>query len=472
MRFRYLFTALLFSIPVFAASLDEQLFHHIKYQLSESKYEDVSLGIVVDKISRFKKKRLFEKNAKELFIPASTIKPLLSLAVLDQFGKNYKFKTFLMSDRKIKNDVLDGNIYIKGMGDPSLQREDLEKIVLKLKTMGLSRIKGDVVYDTTLFKNDDHPHYKNARYYNAPSGALSLDYNQLNFVIDSNSKAIVSEFPTSYVEISIEGDVLLNNTHQGFPWPAIEVKQYSDHYVIHGDVTPKDQDNRFLNVMVSRPGLFFSTQFKELCTKKGIEITGVIRPGVIPKSHVVLLEYEGAKLASIIKELNQESNNVVAKILNKDLAAFRGKVPADKASGVAILRQFCKQKLKFKEGSFVLKDASGLSLENRISADQLSLMLQYIYKKRRIREVMITSFVKLGEHEKYKHLIPPDHLDVYIKTGTLASNGINSVIGYVFNNNNGEVYSFSILTDHQTNVAYKGTLTYPILRSLFLGLGS
>jgi serine-type D-Ala-D-Ala carboxypeptidase/endopeptidase (penicillin-binding protein 4) len=469
--FRICLICLLFlSFPIFAGHVEDQLFNQIEYQVSEHRYDNVSVGISVDKISNFKSTRLYSRNADQTFIPASTIKPLLCLAVLKQFGKNYRFNTFFMGDNSIEKGTLEGNFYIKGMGDPSLERADLIAIVSRLKKMGLTKISGDIVYDTSLFKTDKRNNFKSARYYNAPSSALSVDSNQLNLIIDPVSKKIVSEFSTNYADIKCYGDVYLTGAKQGFPWPVIRPRAKTDNYIIYGDVTPKDQKHKFLNVLVSRPGLFFTTQFKEICTEQGISISGDIVQGVVPKYHKVLLEYKGETLESIIYNLNQESDNVVAKILNRNLAAFYGKVPAQKVDGLTILNNFCQEKLHFREGTYFLDDASGLSLKNRLSADHFSTMLSYIYKKKSVRKVMINSFVKLGEHEKYMQIVPPKHLDVYIKTGTLASDGVNSIVGYIFNKNKGDVYSFSILTDHETQSAHKGALTYPIMKSIFQAL--
>ena len=52
--------------------------------------------------------------------PASTMKLLTSYAGLAMLGPNYRWKTEVYSDGKPKNGVLEGNLYIKGYGDPSL----------------------------------------------------------------------------------------------------------------------------------------------------------------------------------------------------------------------------------------------------------------------------------------------------------------------------------------------------------------
>ena len=57
--------------------------------------------------------------------PASNVKLVTTLAALKYLGPNYKFKTKIYTDGSIQNGVLNGNLYVKGFGDPKLVSEQL-----------------------------------------------------------------------------------------------------------------------------------------------------------------------------------------------------------------------------------------------------------------------------------------------------------------------------------------------------------
>jgi len=79
---------------------------------------------------------------------ASVSKLIVSLAALKYLGLNYRFKTNFYIDGEIDKDgVLDGNLIIKGYGDPNLLTEDIYKIIDFLKLIGLKEIKKNIILD-------------------------------------------------------------------------------------------------------------------------------------------------------------------------------------------------------------------------------------------------------------------------------------------------------------------------------------
>src|SRR5687768_2764400 len=70
-------------------------------------------------------KVLFDKNGAKLFNPASNMKILTTAAALHYLGPSYRFRTLCRRDPELKRGVLEGNLYIKGLGDPLLTTENL-----------------------------------------------------------------------------------------------------------------------------------------------------------------------------------------------------------------------------------------------------------------------------------------------------------------------------------------------------------
>ena len=92
---------------------------------------------------------LIKYRADDDFHPASNIKLLTSATALHVLGARHRWVTLIGTDQTRNSSM--GDLFIKGGGDPSLAVGDLSEWVLQLKSMGLSRIDGDLIIDATLF---------------------------------------------------------------------------------------------------------------------------------------------------------------------------------------------------------------------------------------------------------------------------------------------------------------------------------
>src|SRR5437763_1350146 len=83
--------------------------------------------------------------------PASTIKLLTTFAALDQLGPAYQWSTQIYTDGQFQGDTLNGNLIIKGYGDPRLTLENFWLMLRNLRARGVREIKGDLLLDRTYF---------------------------------------------------------------------------------------------------------------------------------------------------------------------------------------------------------------------------------------------------------------------------------------------------------------------------------
>ncbi|MGL4996048.1 MAG: D-alanyl-D-alanine carboxypeptidase, partial [Deefgea sp.] len=79
--------------------------------------------------------------------PASTMKIVTTFAGLEVLGPAWQWQTELRANALPKNGVLDGDIYLKGSGDPKLTLERMWLLVRDLKAASVEEIRGNVVLD-------------------------------------------------------------------------------------------------------------------------------------------------------------------------------------------------------------------------------------------------------------------------------------------------------------------------------------
>ena len=112
--------------------------------------------------------------------PASVIKVLTTYAALEILGPGYVWPTEAYIDGTLTDGQLNGNLVLKGYGDPYFVTEAFWRFLRGLRDRGLNTVKGNLILDDSYFEQpqgepgdfDGKPH----RVYNAQPNALSLNF--------------------------------------------------------------------------------------------------------------------------------------------------------------------------------------------------------------------------------------------------------------------------------------------------------
>ena len=124
--------------------------------------------------------------------PSSTLKLVTSIVALDRLGPNHRGFTELLTLAPIENDVLAGDLIVRGGADPELGLPQLWALLGELRWQhGIREIAGDIVLDRRLFRGprevasqppfDERPEFA----YNAIPDALQLNNNLLGLELSS-----------------------------------------------------------------------------------------------------------------------------------------------------------------------------------------------------------------------------------------------------------------------------------------------
>jgi D-alanyl-D-alanine carboxypeptidase/D-alanyl-D-alanine-endopeptidase (penicillin-binding protein 4) len=118
--------------------------------------------------------------------PASTMKLVTTFAALELLGSDYRWRTEAYADGPVADGALDGNLVLKGYGDPKITIEQFQALIGELRATGLQTIRGDLVLDRSYFAPvgrdpaafDGEP----LKPYNVNPDALLINFKSVRFV--------------------------------------------------------------------------------------------------------------------------------------------------------------------------------------------------------------------------------------------------------------------------------------------------
>lgn len=447
-----------------AAERGERLTAAVERRLADRLFDGIDVGIRI--VTLDGAKTLYERDSGSLYIPASAAKIFPSAVSLVRFGPDHRIETPLVAGGELRDGVLEGSLYLVGRGDPSLEPSHLQDAARKLRDAGIRRIRGDLVYDVSYLEVAKPRNPPNARHLYAPPSALTVGSNRIALRLDEGPPPRLSTVPeTSYAKLDYQIEIEASD-RPGRPAMTYREMPWGDAYTIRGTVTRWDRRYKYLRLGVSRPGLYAATLLGEALARAGVVVEGQKREGRAPAAGRTLVAIRTRPLAEAVRELNQESDNVAAALVTEDLGAAFDSVPGTREKGLRVIRDYLVRETGFRDGGFRLADSSGLSVDNRFSAVQLTRALNHFYAA--LGDTFVGTLAPQGHHPHAMAVVPPPGMRIFVKSGTLPATGVNTLVGYVFLDRTGEAFSFALLTRRRGSGAnlYSGTLTNPLLRSI------
>jgi D-alanyl-D-alanine carboxypeptidase/D-alanyl-D-alanine-endopeptidase (penicillin-binding protein 4) len=335
---------------------------------------------------------LFSRNVDTPLIPASTLKIFTALVALHHLGPAYRFPTEFYIDDS-------ANLKIRGYGDPLLISEVVAEIAGKLRESHNpeTRIINDIIVDASFFSRPlTIPGVSSSSEpYDAPNGALCVNFNTISFARNEGGATISAE-------------------------PQTPLLSYGLHRV-------KASGLETGRIVLSNNGnettLYAGHLFRYFLEKSGVTIKGGIRTGTVKKGadRLIFRYVSGYALKDVIARLLQYSNNFVANQLLIATGAEVSGSPGTLTKGADAATAYAKNLRGI--NTLRLVEGSGISRDNRISARDMARVLD--------------RFVP------YAHLLQKTGREFY-KTGTLR--GIHTRAGYI-EDGKGELYRFVVFVN-------------------------
>ncbi len=367
--------------------------------------------------------------------PASTMKLLTSYASLSLLGPAYRWKTEIYTDGPLQNGVLNGNLYIKGYGDPSFSTDDFSHLLHRLRQSGVREIKGDLVIDNSYIASQSTGagsfDGESSRAYNATPSAFLLNQKTSSFRFDADAEHVIISMEPELSEIAVTNLLKLGKADCASWRNAInyDVKQANGlATVTFNGVFPANCTEKYLELLTLDESHFDYYLFRRIWKSLGGDFNGNIRMQALPTNASKLLQQDSKTLAQILPDMNKWSNNLIARQL---LLTIAEKVapPATEEKGVIAVKQWlASQGLQFDE--LTIENGSGLSRIERISAQHLGQLLTHAYYSPVMPE-LISSLPIAALDGTMQRRLKDSILQgrAHLKTGTI--NGVYTLAGYV-----------------------------------------
>ena len=385
-------------------------------------------------------------NAEKSMHPASVMKLVTTHAALDLLTPTYRWKTVLYRDGEVVNGSLNGNLIIKGYGDPSFKAQEFWRLLMSLQQAGISEIKGDLLIDKSYFTNNlgkrkpfDNEAFDKEKWraYNAEPSAFLVNGRNTSFkFVAAESKVVVSQ-EFELPEVKIINNMKLVTGICG-DWRSrfgytVKQKEVLSIITFNGTFSP-DCGERYLELSVFDDEKYAFYTFKKLWRELDGEFTGRLKIQEIPVGATKIVEQVSDPLAYVIRDLNKWSNNLMARQLLLTISAEKIGQPASEAKGEMAIKTWLASKgQKFDE--LVVENGSGLSRIERISAQHLGQLLVDAYHSAIMPELMASLPIAGLDGTAQKRLKDTSLQGrAHLKTGSL--DGVNAIAGYVLDSQN------------------------------------
>jgi D-alanyl-D-alanine carboxypeptidase/D-alanyl-D-alanine-endopeptidase (penicillin-binding protein 4) len=368
--------------------------------------------------------------------PASTMKLVTTFASLDLLGPAYTWHTDALVHGFLTQGVLQGDLILKGGGDPYMTLERWWSFVRALRTKGVSAIHGDIVIDDTAYSLppadpgafDGRP----ARSYNVEPDALMVNFQSVEFRFVPNAATRRIDIVATPAPVNLTVDNRIKFTAGRCAGSAARVdfdiaSAERDTAVFSGHLSGECLERTITRVALEAPSYAFGT-FVELWRESGGEFNGRMRTGAAPPEAQPLLSFPSLTLGEVIRLTNKFSNNLMSRHLLLTVGAERYGSPATPEKGRRAIADWSRER-DVPLADAVIDNGSGLSRNARISALEMAAMLRTAYHSRWAPEFLSSLPLAGMDGTLRTRMQNTAQGSVRLKTGHL--DGVTAVAGYV-----------------------------------------
>lgn len=396
---------------------------------------------------------VFEKNAAIGLAPASTQKIITAATAYDLLGKDFRYETKFGYTGKLKDGKLDGGLYFKPSGDPTLgswrwkattETAVLNRLLAALKTTGIKSF-GNSYFDERGWESEAIPDGwiwgDVGNYYGAGAGSLNWRENQYDLIMRSGPRlgdavVVIDTKPKLYnvhfdCRVTAAGKGTGDNSRIYLPLDGNTA-------TVRGTIPVQEDRFSVSGAMPSAPMQFFSTLHDSLIRNGyAVQMTTIhvdqSSKITIPAGITFFHTEQSPSLDSIVYWFLKKSINLYGEALVKTVALQKGKA-ASSESGAELIRNYWSDKnIGIDATELNLQDGSGLSPQNRVTTHAQAAVLRYAQNQ--------------SWFDGYYRAFP-EYNGMKLKSGTISDaksfcgyhtskEGTKYIVSFIINNYNG-----------------------------------
>jgi serine-type D-Ala-D-Ala carboxypeptidase/endopeptidase (penicillin-binding protein 4) len=406
---------------------------------------------------------VYSKAADQRVVPASTAKLMTSAAALEYLGADFRFHTTVSHSGSQNGATVDGNLIIKGTGDPTLTQARFDEMAEKVAAQGITSFTGDLIADASAFDRTplgpDWTWDDESASYAAPISALTA---AANSVFDTGSVAItarpgkaageagvLSLTPSnSYVKIE-------NNTVTGAADSSDTVTAVRNHatntIVVSGSIPLSGKASTDL-VAVQDATLLAASAFRAALSRHNVEVTGKTVVKATSGTVQQIVDLSSSPLSELLPPFLKLSNNGHAELLVKAMGRKATGKAGSWSNGLAQARTTLTA-LGVSVSTVMLRDGSGLSRRDLLTTREIAELLENVKTEPWFKAWYDALPIAGADGQlvggtltnRFRGTLAANNL--HAKTGTLT--GVNALSGYV-TDTTGRRLVFSIVSNNAT----------------------
>lgn len=439
----------------------------VKWLLQAPYMRGASFSLVVKDVQEGR--TVYSYDTDRLQSPASVLKTVATATALEILGEDYRYPTTLEYDGILENGTLEGNLYIKGSGDPSLgsshfapgQNKFLSTWIAALQKAGIKHITGSVISDESIFDTEGVSikwlREDMGNYYAPGSYGISIFDNMYKLSLQTGAAG------TRPVLKGTEPDI-----------PFIRFKNYlkaapvsSDSAYIIGaplddvrylyGVLPANREAYVLKGDIPDPALYLARYLTDQLQQKGIRVDGS------PSCYRIEVEENRWKkgerkeivttYSSTLREIasvcNHVSHNLYADALVKTVGLQykprRNEMISSFGRGVQVVKEYWEKK-GLDVFPLRMNDGSGLAPADKVSAGFMGELLVYMATESAVSDAFIASLPQAGIEGSVRNFLKGSKLQgkAHLKSGGIT--GVRSYAGYI--TKDGKTYAVAVFSNN------------------------
>ncbi|GAB4421726.1 MAG: D-alanyl-D-alanine carboxypeptidase/D-alanyl-D-alanine-endopeptidase [Bacteroidia bacterium] len=416
---------------------------------------------------------LLAHNAYRNQATASVMKVVTTAAALGVLGADFRFATTLAYSGTLSDGVLQGDLYIRGTGDPSLGSArfgttyDLSALmaawVQGVKAAGIREVRGRVIGDDRFFSTQLTPGTWNwedmGNYYGAGASGLNFLENLYRLDLKPGPQA-GSATEVLRTDPAIADLQFVNELTTGKPGSGDNAYIYGAPYTglryLRGSI-PAGSAVFSIKGSIPDPALLAAQRLHEELGQCGVPVqagatsTRRLKQAGMPVAAALrdIHTWQSPPLRDLVRETNLESLNLYAEALARRVAVARGKTAPDAAAAAQVLDEYWRSQGIDTRG-MCLCDGSGLSPGNMLSTHQLAAILVKA-RQTGYYEALYASLPVAGRSGSLSSMLKGTAAEGNLRAKSGYIQGVRSYAGYV-QTRSGKELTFAVIAN-----GYSGT---------------